>query len=97
LRCTRWAVLASIAILSCSTPVRAQGETVSSGGPYVLSAVAVSGGGGPIASGPYQFTSTIGQPATSTLSGGSYVLSSGFWAVANGEFDDSIFSDGFDD
>ncbi|MEO7063105.1 MAG: hypothetical protein ABI082_04930 [Dokdonella sp.] len=68
----------------------------SSGGPYRIDPVAIAGGGGPIVGGPYQITSTIGQAATSTLSGASYVVFDGFWSPVGGGLGDIIFINGFE-
>jgi hypothetical protein len=46
---------------------------------YELSWWTVDGGGGESTSGNYSVNSSIGQPDTSTMSGGNYRLSGGFW------------------
>ena len=68
----------------------------SSGGPYEIQRVAIAGGGSPIAGGNYQISSTLGQAATATLSGASYVVFDGFWAPVGGTLGDVIFANGFD-
>lgn len=80
-------VLASIATLHAQ----------SSGGQYTISASVIAGGGSPIAGDSYQITSTLGQPATQTLSNGAFVIVDGFWAPVGGAVtDDVIFANGFD-
>jgi hypothetical protein len=68
----------------------------SSGGAYDISRVAIAGGGGPISGGAYQITSTLGQPATSVLAAGNYVVFDGFWSPVGSFVNDVIFADGFD-
>src|SRR5262245_33321255 len=46
---------------------------------YEASWSVVAGGGGTSASGQYTLQGTIGQPAASLSSGGTYSLASGFW------------------
>lgn len=68
----------------------------SSGGTFRVEPVVIAGGGSPIAGGSFQITSTLGQPATSTLSGASYVVFDGFWAPVGGSLGDVIFANGFE-
>ena len=68
----------------------------SSGGPYQIETAVIASGGGPIAGGVYQITSTLGQPATMTLTGASYTLFNGFWSPVGGVQGDFVFADGFD-
>jgi hypothetical protein len=90
---TRIAVTALILGATSFAPVGAQ----SSGGQYRIDPVTLPGGGGPIAGGNYQITSSLGQPATGVLRGASYLVFGGFWSPV-GDFTggDSIFSSGFD-
>ena len=67
-----------------------------SGGPYRIDPVVIASGGGLVAGDTYQITSTLGQPATSTLSGANYTLFNGFWSPLGGVENDFIFADGFD-
>lgn len=46
---------------------------------YEISWYSIDGGGGTSTGGPYSLTGTIGQADTGVSSGGSYVLSAGFW------------------
>ena len=92
-RMARTAIVAALIVSGVPTT---QTSAQSSGGPYRIDPVAIAGGGGPIAGGPYQITSTLGQAATSTLSGASYVLFDGFWSPVGGGLGDIIFIDGFD-
>ena len=71
------------------------GTAQSSGGQYNIDPVVIAGGGGPIAGGTYQISSTLGQPATSTLAGANYVIFDGFWSPVGGALSDFIFVDGF--
>ena len=49
---------------------------------YSIDWYAIAGGGGTSTGGPYQVTSTIGQPdAGGAMSGGSYLLTGGFWSL----------------
>jgi hypothetical protein len=73
-----------------------QASAQSSGGQYGIDPVVVAGGGGPITGGNYQITSTLGQAATSALSGASYVIVDGFWAPVGGTLVDIIFANGFE-
>ena len=68
----------------------------SSGGPYDVEASVIAGGGSPIAGGSFQITSTIGQAATSTLSGAGFVIVDGFWAPVGSLVGDLIFANGFE-
>jgi hypothetical protein len=74
----------------------AQANAQSSGGQYRIDPVAIAGGGSSIAGGSYQITSTLGQAATATLSGASYVAFDGFWAPVGGLLGDIIFANGFE-
>lgn len=58
-----------------------------SGGPYDLSWSSINGGGHTFsAGGAYTLGGAIGQADAATISGGSYVLSGGFWPGASGEY-----------
>ena len=49
---------------------------------YSIDWYKISGGGGTSTNGTYQVTGTIGQPeASSTMSGGNYSLTGGFWSL----------------
>ncbi len=74
----------------------ASASAQSSGGAYDIRTVAIAGGGGSIVGGAYQITSTLGQPATSMLSGAGFVIFDGFWAPVGGTPGDIIFANGFD-
>lgn len=53
------------------------------GGGYDLTWSTIEGGGGRSTGGGYQLIGTLGQPdAGTTLSGGGYALSGGFWSGA---------------
>jgi len=88
---TTTAIAALIAGATCFTHAGAQ----SSGGPFTIKPVVIAGGGGPIAGGNYQITSTLGQPATTVLSAGNYVIFDGFWGPVGSFTNDLIFADGF--
>lgn len=65
----------TLTLLIVARLVSAQG-----GGSYDLANWVVSGGGNTVSSGgSYRLGDTIGQPAAGRISGGVYVLSSGFW------------------
>lgn len=53
--------------------------TAHADGRYQLLWYAVGGGGGQSAGGDYGLSGSIGQPATSAMSGGDYSLEGGFW------------------
>lgn len=75
----RLAVFAFAPLLLCAVSGAAQ-----TGGPYDLHWNTIDGGGTTNATGgAYVLSATIGQPDAGTLSGGSYVLSGGFWSVAS--------------
>lgn len=74
----------------------AQSHAQSSGGPFVIEPVAIAGGGSPIGGGQFLITSTLGQAATSTLSGAGFVIVDGFWSPVGGLTGDVIFANGFD-
>ena len=74
----------------------AQAAAQSSGGPYDIKSSVIAGGGSPIAGGNFQITSTLGQAATSTLSGAGFVIVDGFWAPVGGLGSDLIFANGFE-
>lgn len=88
--------MVAFVVLILGTTFVAQSNAQSSGGPYRIEPVVIAGGGGPIAGGAYQITSTIGQAATSALSGASYVIFDGFWSPVGGGLGDIIFINGFD-
>jgi hypothetical protein len=48
---------------------------------YSIDWYTIAGGGGTSSAGPYTLSGTIGQPATSTLTGGNYSLTGGFWSI----------------
>ena len=57
---------------------------------YTIDTFAIDGGGGTSSGGKFTLSGTIGQPAAGTLTGGSYVVQSGFWSIlANPEPTDS--------
>lgn len=92
-RVTTMAVVSALMVGSAFTmPASAQ----SSGGQYTIKSVVIAGGGGSIAGGAYQITSTMGQAATSVLSGSSYVMFDGFWSPVGGGLGDIIFINGFE-
>ncbi|HMM68015.1 MAG TPA: hypothetical protein PKC03_13840 [Dokdonella sp.] len=75
----------------CTMPSGAQ----STGGPYRIDPAVIAAGGGKMAGGSLQISSTIGQPATALLAGAGYTLQGGFWSAAESN-SDSIFANGFD-
>ena len=49
---------------------------------YTIDWYKIAGGGGSSTGGTYQVSGTIGQPdASSTMTGGSYALTGGFWSI----------------
>ena len=50
-------------------------------GQYVFDWHTIDGGGGTSTGGVYSVTGTIGQPDAGAMSGGSYTLTGGFWAL----------------
>jgi len=48
---------------------------------YSISWHTIGGGGGTSSGGNFTVSGTIGQPATSAMSGGSYSLTGGFWSI----------------
>ena len=75
----RLALFAFAPLLLCAASGTAQ-----TGGPYDLHWNTIDGGGTTNATGgPYVLSATIGQPDAGTLSGGTFVLSGGFWSVAS--------------
>ena len=92
-RMSTWAALVAWSLGSAFV---LQAHAQSSGGPYDIKAVVIAGGGSPIAGGSFQISSTIGQAATSTLSGAGFVIVDGFWAPVGGLLGDVIFANGFD-
>ena len=92
----RMSTRAALMALAFGLAFVAQGYAQSSGGPYEVKAVAIAGGGSPIAGGSFQITSTLGQPATSTLSGAGFVIVDGFWAPVGSLAGDFIFANGFE-
>ena len=75
----RLALALLIAAVLGASAARAQ-----TGGGYDLTWSTIDAGGGSSAGGSYQLTGTLGQPdAGTTLSGGSYSLSGGFWSGAS--------------
>lgn len=89
---SKTAVAALILSATFFTQVGAQ----SSGGQFSINSVVIAGGGGPIAGASYQLTSTLGQPATTVLAGGGYIIFDGFWGPVGGFTNDLIFADGFE-
>ena len=65
--------MAGLVSLLASLPTQAQ--------TYSTDWSTVDGGGGTSTGGVYTVTGTVGQPDASTLSGGTYTLSSAFWGV----------------
>lgn len=92
----RMSTRAALVVLSLGSTFVAQGHAQSSGGPYDIKAVVIAGGGAPIAGGSFQISSTLGQAATSTLSGAGFVIVDGFWAPVGSLIGDLIFANGFD-
>lgn len=99
MRLADWASRGVLAAMVCllwlgmASPAPAQ----SSGG-YDLTWSVIAGGGGKLSEsgGVYSLRSTIGQPAVGELTGGSYTLTGGFWAVPPGKPAD-VDGDGFVD
>jgi len=85
------AVAVCLGVMVCGTAI-----AQSSGGQYQIDSAVIAGGGGPIAGGDFQITSTLGQPATATLAGANFILFNGFWSPVGGGAGDLIFADGFD-
>ena len=92
----RMSMRAALVALSLGSACVTQGHAQSSGGPFAVTSVVIAGGGDPIAGGSYQISSTLGQPATSTLSGAGFVIVDGFWAPVGSLLGDLIFANGFD-
>lgn len=92
----RMSTRAALVALSLGSAFVMQAHAQSSSGPYDIKAVVIAGGGSPVSGGNFQITSTIGQAATSTLSGASFVIVDGFWAPVGGLLGDLIFANGFD-
>ena len=92
----RMSMRVALVALSLGGACATQGHAQSSGGPYAVTSVVIAGGGDAIAGGSYQISSTLGQPATSILSGAGFVIVDGFWAPVGGLLGDLIFADGFD-
>jgi hypothetical protein len=90
--CTTMAVAALILGATFVAHVRAQ----SSGGQYDIDPFVIAGGGGSIAAGHYQISSTLGQAAGTTLAGGSYVVFNGYWSPIGGVSGDFVFANGFE-
>ena len=86
----------AVVALFLTTAFVTRADAQSSGGGFVIEPVVVAGGGSPIAGGNYQITSTLGQAATATLSGASFVITDGFWAPVGGALGDVIFANGFE-
>ncbi len=73
---SRFALLLGIIILPSAFILRAQGQS------YSIDWYKVAGGGGTSTGGVYSVSGTIGQPdASLAMSGGSYSLTGGFWAL----------------
>ena len=79
-----------------ATIVLADAAAQSGGGPYRIDPVAIAAGGGPVTGAGFQLSSTLGQTAASTLSGGQYRMFDGFWNPVGGAISDVIFRNGFD-
>lgn len=93
----RWPMLCrtlTLAVLCLPLLALAQ----SSGGSYVQPRALIASGGAQASGGSYQLRGSIGQPDADPLhpaSGGSYVLSGGFWtAAAPGA--DLLYANGFE-
>ena len=56
-------------------------STVSAQTNYSLDWWTINGGGGTSADGVYSVSGTIGQPSSSTMSGGNYAVTGGFWSL----------------
>jgi len=65
------------------------------GGPYVVGASVIAGGGATLGGGSFQLTGTVGQPATAELTAASYRVYDGFWGPRIPS-SDNIFRNGFD-
>jgi hypothetical protein len=70
--------LLAIALLSVGffAPV-ARGQSTN----YSISWHSIAGGGGASSGGNFSLNGTIGQPATASMSGGSYSVTGGFWSM----------------
>ncbi len=83
----RWfAGVALFAALPGLVPVRAQ----SSGGPYRIDSVGVTGGGS-LGGGAFRLLGTLGQPLTGAATASAYAVRAGFLGP-----DDAIFRNGFE-
>jgi len=65
------------------------------GGPYVVGASVIAGGGATLSGGSFQLSGTLGQPATAEIAAASYRVYDGFWGPRIPSSDD-IFRNGFD-
>lgn len=92
----RTSTRAALIALALNAAFATVGHAQSSGGPYEIKASVIAGGGSPIAGGSFQITSTIGQAATTTLSGAGFVVVDGYWAPVGSLIGDLIFANGFD-
>jgi hypothetical protein len=64
------------------------------GGRFELRKATIHGGGQDMAGNDYELRTLLGQPDVGTMSGGSFSIAGGFWAIPpSGE---SIFIDGFE-
>jgi len=74
-----------MALLVAATWLRTTTALAQTGGPYDLSWSTIDSGGQPSAGGSYWLDGTAGQfDASGPLTGGSFELTGGFWAVENG-------------
>ncbi|MGA9421432.1 MAG: hypothetical protein WBW61_03660 [Rhodanobacteraceae bacterium] len=67
------------------------------GGPYGIDRSVVASGGGLLAGGTFVLRGTVGQSASTILSGSDYRFYGGFWEPMESEVPtDGIFANGFD-
>lgn len=76
----RWLIL--IMVLLVASTLTTGLVLAQSGGGYDLSWSTIDGGGGDSAGGDFQLAGTVGQPDAGVMSGGDFVLISGFWGGA---------------
>lgn len=68
-----------------------------SGGNYAITKSTIDNGGGISSGGSFVITGALGQvDASAEITGGSYVLTGGFWAQKTIPKPDAMFSDGFE-
>ena len=69
--------LASIPLIAFATA--AVGMPMLGGGGFSIDWYTMDGGGGTSADGTFELSGTIGQPDAGVMSGGTFILSGGFW------------------